>query len=437
MKQTNRIIVICGLLFFVAQCLFLVNIQFPRAHNFDEYHYVPAAKNFLELHGNQNWEHPPLGKMLIAVGIALGGDRPFGWRLMSTVFGAITLIGMYFLGFALFRDEKVAIFIALITLFNQLLYVQSRIAMLDTFMFGFLVWALVSFFSVWDPIRSKREIKKLFLWTGIFLGLSMSCKWFSVVPWLFCLFLVLSVRILQHWGVSFLRSAQNDWYSLGLWKGISAGYLSFALIFVPFAIYFITFLPVYLLNDAKNSMSIFDFFHDQLTMYRGQLRVMQDHPYMSHWSTWALMLRPIWFAFDKEGPDQEWVRGVLLLGNPVVMWGGLVAVLFCLWSWIKDRSRQAFLIVMFYAVFYFCWTIIPRKVSFYYYYYPAGMMLGPALGYLVFNGINKTTKRVRFYIPIAILALTFCFFVYFFPLISALRIDADLFRKWMWLSSWI
>src|SRR5690606_25369354 len=115
----------------------------------DEYHFVPAAKELVLWNTNRNWEHPPVGKYLIAAGIALDQDRPFGWRWPGTTFGAWTVAGIHVLALVLFRSQSTAVFAALLTLFNQLLYVQSRTAMLDSFMTGFLIWALVGYSASW------------------------------------------------------------------------------------------------------------------------------------------------------------------------------------------------------------------------------------------------------------------------------------------------
>src|SRR4051812_578679 len=104
----------------MSQIFFLTFIQFPKKFNFDEFHYVPAAKSFLALQENKNWEHPPLGKVFISMGIALFGDRPLGWRFMSTIFGSLTLVGMYVLALVLFRNRKTALWVALLTLSNHL-----------------------------------------------------------------------------------------------------------------------------------------------------------------------------------------------------------------------------------------------------------------------------------------------------------------------------
>ncbi|MGK5083927.1 phospholipid carrier-dependent glycosyltransferase [Bdellovibrionota bacterium FG-1] len=425
-------------LYLLSQIFFLINIQFPRGHNFDEFHYVPSAKQWLAWKENQNWEHPPLAKLVMAVGISLWGDIPIGWRFMSTIFGAFTLVGMYLWGLVLFESEATALWIALVTLFNQLLYVQSRIGMLDTFMFAGVVWGLAAFTATWRAGISPALSRKLLLISGVCLGLGMACKWFAVMPWVMCLGLIALVRLFQRWNVQFSEPTSEDWYSPDLWKGVRGHEFALTLFVVPVLIYFATFTPYFFLQ--KPAFGFWDLFLTQKKMYEGQLRVVTQHPYMSNWLDWPLIRRPIWYAFDKEGGAKEWVRGVLLIGNPLVMWGGCLALLGCLWGWIEKRSRQAFLILVFYFTFYGCWILIPRKIAFYYYYYPAGMVLSFALAY-AFELIQKTTLSERFQwisqARWAFLACVLVMFVYFFPIIAALRISSETFRDWMWFRSWI
>jgi dolichyl-phosphate-mannose--protein O-mannosyl transferase len=428
-RLPKRILVTAALLFCFCQIFFLINIQFPKTPNFDEFHYVPSAKQFLAMTTNQNWEHPPLAKMLMAVGIGLWGDRPIGWRFMSTVFGSLTLVGMYLLAFVLFESEALALWVALLTLVNQLLYVQSRIGMLDTFMFAFLVWAMTAYCATWMLKITPKQTRYLLAFSGSMFGLSIACKWFAIVPWIACLGLMLVIRLLQKWETFFNHPNERDWYRSQLWKEVTWPYEVFALGILPLFFYFITFLPFFFIPGAASSP--WDLIAMQTRMFDGQLRVVTSHPYMSHWVDWPLIRRPIWYAFDREGPAQAWVRGVILLGNPWIMWSGLLALIYCLWGWIKKRDRAAFLIVFFYVTFLACWIVIPRKVEFYYYYYPAGMVLSLALAYVFFDTKKSELPRWIF------LGVAAGFFVYFFPILAAFRIPAEAFRNWMWFSSWI
>ncbi len=100
------------------------------------------------------------------------------------------------------------------------------------------------------------------------------------------------------------------------------------------------------------------------------------------------------------------------------------------------RSRAAFLITVFYFGFYLCWAFIPRKIAFYYYYYPAGMTLSLALTY-VFHHYERGKVMDQHWARWMFLAASLGVFIHFFPILSGIRIPADAYRQWMWLRSWI
>jgi len=437
----RRVLTIALLLFCLSLILFLINIQFPRSLDFDEFHYIPAAKQLLESNAVQNTEHPPLAKMLMSLGLLVFGDIPFGWRFMSAVFGAFTLVGMYFFGLTLFRDEKPALWAVLLTLVNNLLYVQSRIAMLDTYMFAFLIWAMVAFCTTWEKDLKVRTQRRRLAATGVFLGLAIACKWFGVVPWFSMIFLVAWIKLFQVWKVQFndhhnkshnTRSYKNDeWYLPLLWKDIRFGDWLMSLGVLPLATYSFVFFLYSLLTNQGFSLDWL--VQSQINMWNAQQRVVSFHPYMSQWFQWPLLNRPIWYAFDREGLGQAFVRGVLLLGNPLVMWSGVLAILICLRDVILKRDRVAFLIAFFYCSFFLCWPFIPRRVTFYYYYYPSGMLLSLALAYAFFRDKNELSNRAKW----VFLGVATLLFIYFFPLLAALKIPAESFRRWMWFQSWI
>ncbi len=436
----------------------MINLQYPYGKNFDEFHYVPSAKQFLSLLPNQNWEHPPLGKLLMAVGIGVVGDTQVGWRIMSTIFGAMTCVGVFFLAWILFQSEEAALWVVGITLANQLLYVQSRIGMLDTFMFAFLIWAMVGFCATWlpataplppgtkpvkgqVPVAIKRWKNSTLLGiAGVGFGYATACKWFGVVPWAACVGLILWIRFMQYSGASPRAKSDQEWYQPRLWNDVKWSTFLVTLVGIPLLCYFSTFIPYLFIHDGPGgtmgSHSPLEWWEMQFKMYDGQLRVVSSHPYMSQWLDWPLLTRPIWYAFEKEPGDPNSVRGVLLLGNPLMMWTGLLALAVCAWEGIKKRKTAPFLISFFYAAFYGCWVAIPRKIAFYYYYYPAGMMLSFALAYVFYSATEpalQVLKKAKWLYMGAAIGI----FVYFFPILAAFKIPAEAFRNWMWFRSWI
>ena len=67
---------------------------------------------------------------------------PWGWRYPSVLFGSLAIVAMYLLGLALFRAQGPAVASALLAFFNQMVFVQSRIAMSDIFVLAFGLLAI-------------------------------------------------------------------------------------------------------------------------------------------------------------------------------------------------------------------------------------------------------------------------------------------------------
>src|SRR5690606_16817952 len=122
--------------------LSLIRLAVPATAYFDEVHYLPSARALLDLSHLANPEHPPLGKLLIAVGIALFGNGPLGWRAAPVLLGAIGFLGamrsMWFATFSRFATLTFGVLLATSFLF----FVHARIAMLDGIMVSFLLIAL-------------------------------------------------------------------------------------------------------------------------------------------------------------------------------------------------------------------------------------------------------------------------------------------------------
>ncbi|TFH22916.1 hypothetical protein E4G67_03775 [Candidatus Bathyarchaeota archaeon] len=69
---------------------------------FDEVYFARAAENYVNHQIPNERTHPPLGKLIEAMGIAIFGETPFGWRIMGVVFATLMIPLMYLLGKKLF-----------------------------------------------------------------------------------------------------------------------------------------------------------------------------------------------------------------------------------------------------------------------------------------------------------------------------------------------
>jgi predicted membrane-bound dolichyl-phosphate-mannose-protein mannosyltransferase len=136
------------IIFFVAHFALLVGLGTPDKFYFDEVHYVPAARQMLAPATSApmlNPMHPPLAKQLIALSIRGFGDNPLGWRYPGVLFGSLAIVAVYLCGLALFAAQGPAVAAALLAFFNQMVFVQSRIAMLDIFALAFGLFAIAAF----------------------------------------------------------------------------------------------------------------------------------------------------------------------------------------------------------------------------------------------------------------------------------------------------
>lgn len=143
-----RVTLTCLVLACVSFGLFVFRIGNPPIYVIDECYYVPAAKSFLAGNSDGAPQHPPLGKMIIAAGIRVAGDHPAGWRVASAFFGSITLVAVTLWTYLLVEDLGLAMFAAILTLFNNFLYVMARVAMLDVFYFAFVMLGVLAFTRV-------------------------------------------------------------------------------------------------------------------------------------------------------------------------------------------------------------------------------------------------------------------------------------------------
>lgn len=113
---------------------------------FDENYYVNAARvidhirppvgstyHAAPLGEDPNAEHPQLAKLVIAAGIKLLGDNPWGWRIGSVLFGLAALVALYLLVRAAGGGRWLAVGAAAVMAADNLALVHGRIATLDIY----------------------------------------------------------------------------------------------------------------------------------------------------------------------------------------------------------------------------------------------------------------------------------------------------------------
>jgi dolichyl-phosphate-mannose--protein O-mannosyl transferase len=395
----------------LAQALFCWRLTTPHKLVFDEVHYVPAARMLGGLGGPVNIEHPLLGKAIIATGIMLFGDTPLGWRAFSTLAGTAVVVGVYAILQLTFQSTRTALFGALLVLTNFTVFIQARIAMLDGFIAAFVVLAIAAI--LWAARSSGRAVARRWLLGGVLLGLACATKW-TAVPYVGYAALAL-VIVRRRW--------PEAWAGLGWFRGWAILGASVA------ATYLVSFAPAFFY--ARDALTLTALLPFQARMYAQQTQVLPPHPYQSSWWTWALDLRPIWYLYEPVDGAQ---RGVLMLGNPVVLWGGLVAVAACLWGWVLRRDAKLGAVAALWIGSYVVWAIIPKSLGFFYYYYLPSIWL-PIVIAAAFHRFGR--GRWRGWDELMLL-FSAGIFAWFYPILSSAALSGpQAFHRWMWFDSWM
>jgi dolichyl-phosphate-mannose-protein mannosyltransferase len=422
--SARAIVAIALLLFIAAHLALMIGLTTPNKITFDEVHYVPAAKQMLE-HTTSgpilNPMHPPLAKQLMALSIRIFGDVPLGWRYPSVLFGSLAIVAMYFCGLVLFAAQGPAIATALLTFFNQMVFVQSRIAMLDIYTLTFDLAGIAAFLYGFGRQRPHLA----FGLSGLAFGLATATKWSGLFPMAVCIVIFAATRLLQGWRTQFADASDDDWYRPDRWPDFRYTDFVACFVLIPAIAYFATFLPLY-------GFSVGDILEAQRRIFTENAGFHPPHPQMSSWPSWPLLMRPVWYQFDNIGSDR--IQAIIFLGNPLILWPALAALGICLRDWIVTRRADAFLILAFYTGPWLAWAVLPRTIGFIYYYLPSATVATLALVYALTRGENPQPRWLLW----AFVAAGFAGFVLLLPIsVSAIGASMETYHRLMIFKSWI
>lgn len=135
-------------------------ISAPSVLLFDENYYVNAARRMLgiRLTGDQiyagspagldpNFAHPPLGKLLIGLGVRSLGDNPLGWRFTSLVFGTYAILALYWMARSAGFGSWVALGAASLMAADTMFFVHGRIGTLEILVLVFMLVGCATYLS--------------------------------------------------------------------------------------------------------------------------------------------------------------------------------------------------------------------------------------------------------------------------------------------------
>ena len=156
-------------------------------------------------------------------------------------------------------------------------------------------------------------------------------------------------------------------------------------------------------------------------MYWYHTKLVATHPYQSPTWSWPLNLRPVWYYVDYQDTT---VANIYALGNPLIFWSGLLAVIYSLFA---IRHRPLAILLSAYFALFLPWAFSPR-IMFLYHYLPATPFMVILLAW-VLNRLGKS-------FTISYLLLAISFFIFFYPLWTAIPVPQSWANIFFWLPSW-
>lgn len=378
---------------------------------FDEIYYARTAWEYLNGKSPYAWVHPPLGMLIIGLGIILFGMNPLGWRIMPALSGILLVPVVYLFAKKLFKNRSAAIIAALLMMTDFMHFSICRMASIDSLSTLWITLELYYLYSYMSARLQKQNALawRHIFWCGVFFGLGMSTKWDGLftAPLILAVLLYVELWILRPNFVQF-RAV--------LWR------MALCTLLIPLTIYGASYAPYYYHDPVQNFLPFIYNLQGYMIGYHTGFTEQVTHPYASNWWGWPLLTKPISIFFWQDSASNL-SSSIVLMGNPAIWWGGCLALIAAL-AWLaKKREKQAIFLLLAIASLYLPWSIFGR-LSFDYYFY----VVTPLWVLLIVYGLDKLLQLKNpqlKYGVFAYVALVIALFVMFYPAISGTAVSRD------------
>ncbi|MCX7521779.1 phospholipid carrier-dependent glycosyltransferase [Microbacterium sp. STN6] len=486
----------------LAAVLRLWDLGNPHALVFDETFYVKDSYTLLHFGYEASWPdkadtsfnagntdifssapefvaHPPFGKWIIALGLAVfGASDSVGWRISTALVGILAVLVVTLVARRLFRSTLVATIAGFLMAVDGHAIVMSRVALLDN---SVMFLALLAFWAIladrtWFTRRLETRVaaaraagrtvdwgptlwwRPWLLAAALLLGLCSGVKWSGL--YFLAFFAVYTVVVdavaRRRLGLPFFTSAAV----------LKQGPATF-LIMVPLAL--VTYMSTWAgwlatsggfyrhwaETEGTRWSGLLDWvplwfqnlWHYQTAMYNYSINLHVPHPYQSNPFEWLLMLRPTSMYYLGTSAGQagctasDCSSAITGMGNPLIWWAGTACAVYLVYRLIRFREWQVGAILMGFGAGYLPWLLYINRTIFEFYTiaYEPYMVLGIAAVIALILG-SRADARWRRQRGLWLVAV-FLFFVtvvsaFFWPLWTGEQIPFWYWQLHIWIPGW-
>ncbi|MET0297157.1 MAG: phospholipid carrier-dependent glycosyltransferase [Microbacterium sp.] len=475
----------------VAGILRVWNLGHPHVLAFDETYYVKDAWTQWSLGYAAAWPdeadasfvagdtdvfrtdgsfvvHPPLGKLLIGIGMALfGADSSFGWRISVAVFGTATVLVLYLVAKTLTGSLPFAVVASGLMAIDGLAIVMSRVALLDGFLAFF---TLLAFWFVlldrrrhlarlaaaieertingeappWGPVFWNRP---WLVAAGAALGAATAVKWSGlyVAAGLGVYLVVTDALARRRAGVLF-------WPTDAAFR---QGLVSFVL-FIPvaFVVYLASWTSWLATDGGYGRRTITEAtggmwswvplplqnlwaYHEQI--YGFHVGLTSPHGYASPAWQWPLLVRPTSMHFHN---GDAGVENIYSMPNPLIWYAGVAAVIYIAVRFVMTRDWRFAVVLTGVGVTYVPWLLYPERTIFQFYTVAILPFMILALSFALRDVSapsstdpyrRATGQRLVWVFLIVALALS----AFWYPILTATGVPYEFYQIHNWTPGWI
>lgn len=425
--------------------------------------------------------HPPLGKWVIALGMAaLGPGNPVGWRISVAIVGILLVVLTMLIARKLTGSQLLATIAGFLFAIEGNAIVMSRVGLLDGILalFALLGVGAVLMDREWSSVRlaawigrRKRDGRDIHwgpaLWNrpwliaaGVAFGLASAVKW-SGLYFLagFAIYTLVSDALarrragLLFWGTGTIAKQAPVTFVLMVpialvtyllcWTGwflsdngydrqwvqgdVDGRAWSGALAWVPYAL-----------------QNLWHFASEVYAYHVGESR---PHAYQANPLTWLLMIRPtsMWYQGAVQGENgctaQNCGSEIINLANPFIWWAATAAAVYLVYRLIRYREWTTGFVLMGLAAGYLPWLLYLNRTVFQFYsiaFEPYLILaLTLAIGVIIGSPGDPRWRRtgslrlVGLYFGLVVAAS-----VFFYPIWTGMQLDFDYLRIHWWLPTW-
>ncbi|MFN2581387.1 MAG: phospholipid carrier-dependent glycosyltransferase [Candidatus Dormibacteria bacterium] len=348
---------------------------------FDEIYFpVDASKDLAQPAVSYFDPEPPLAKLLMAPPIAWWGFDTWTWRASTIFFGSLLVGVIYLIARRLRHDRFFAVAAASFMAFDGLAFVESRTGVIDIIAIFFVALFYYVFLLHWQARTRKQWRRTLYVMAAVG-GLAFGAKFTALAP------LVVGAALVLFRGLApYLAAAVPKLRLLAgprrietvLWRDaagsraalhyLAAGVLMVCVFFACWSRYLtIEHDDVYFFTDCNPAnaglvgnalqppltppaahvgfvmlpnpgQAIYNIYEINAASIRYHEEECHSHPYSSRWYTWPVMEHPVLFYYDTGQPPDAPVSSITDMGNPVVWWLAIPALLFCVWRMTRGPT---------------------------------------------------------------------------------------------------